>query len=423
MSDNQSYYKSKRFRSILQYYEECERDDVPCIISSDDYVDIAEYYNVVKNNADKAEKVIDIAIKLYPGVTSPLVFKSRIMLFVHHDAEKARYYLSLAEDQNDLDVYYLTAEMMIVDDKIAQANDYLKEKLTEVDEDDQQDYIWDVANLFLDYNNSEIADEWIAMIDDKEGTDYEELVSKSLICKGRYDESVEAINHLIDKNPFSNDYWNLLTMTHLKSEKNEEALDSSEYSIALNPEDEVAILNKGYALYQMGNIEESITYFKRYIELCPDDEVGPFNLGSCLVDLNRYEEAETFFKKAETLADQDSPRYIDILQNLLYISDKLGKKKDFQSYLQKIDQLPSDDAQTLIEKGIVFLFYGIYDKAEAYLLKALRKGGKSKEVLLQIASLLADNGFYISEDGKLEELKDNHTNKENPNELDNSTSK
>ncbi|MBQ4445011.1 MAG: hypothetical protein II910_02000, partial [Prevotella sp.] len=87
MSDNQSYYKSKRFRSILQYYEECERDDVPCIISSDDYVDIAEYYNVVKNNADKAEKVIDTAIKLYPGVTSPLVFKSRIMLFVHHDAE------------------------------------------------------------------------------------------------------------------------------------------------------------------------------------------------------------------------------------------------------------------------------------------------------------------------------------------------
>ncbi len=422
MSDNQSYYKSKRFRSILQYYEECERDSVPCIISSDDYVDIAEYYNVVKNNAEKAEKVIDIAMKLYPNVTSPLVFKSRIMLFVHHDAQKARYYLSLAEDQHDLDVYYLTAEMMIVDNKISQANDYLKEKLSEVDEEDQQDYIWDVANLFLDYNNSEIADEWIDLIEDKEGTDYEELISKSLICKGRYDESVTAINHLIDKNPFSNDYWNMLTMTHLKSEKNEEALDSSEYSIALNPDDEVAILNKGFALYQMGNIEEAITYFKRYIELCPDDEIGPFNLGSCLVDLNRYEEAETYFKRAEELADQDAPRYIDILQNLLYISDKLKKKKNFKSYLSKIDKLPSNDTHTLIDKGIVFLFYGQYDKAEEYLMKAIRNGGNSKEVLMQITSLLIDNGYSISDEGKLEELKDNHTNKENPDELDNSTS-
>ncbi len=401
MSDNLSYYKSERFRSILQYYEETEREGVPCIISSDDYVDVAEYYNVVKNNAEKAEKVIDIALRLYPGTTLPLVFKGRLMLFVHQDTEKARYYLSLAEDQHDLDVYYLTAEIMITEEKIEAANEYLKEKLIDVDEEERQDYIWDVANLFLDYNLPEQADEWIAEVDDKESTDYEELITKSLVVKGHYEESVKAINHLIDKNPFSGDYWNMLTLTHLKGERNEEALDSSEYSLALNPDDDTAILNKGYALYQMGNVEEALTFFTRYLSICPDDEVGAFNAGSCLVDLDRLEEAETYFKEAERLVSQDSSRYIDICQNLLFIANRLGKEREFQEYLDKIDRIPGDDAQTLIEKGLVFLFHERYDKAQTYFFKALNKSKNAQDILMQISTLLSDNGYCMTDDGQL----------------------
>ena len=405
MSDNRSYFKSKRFRAILQDYEETDRQGVPCIISSYDYVDVAEYYQDVKNDTEKAERAIDKALRLYPGETAPLIFKGRLMLLVHHDIEQARYYLSCIEDKRDLDYYYLTAEILINEEKVDEANDYLKEMLEEVDEEEQQDYIYDVANIFLDYFYHEIADEWIQMIEDKEGTDYKELMSKSLVCKGRYEESEETLNRLIDKDPFSTDYWNLLTLTQLRSEKNEEALNSSEFSIALNPDDDEAILNKAYALFQMGNTEDSLRFFQRYTTLCPDDELGYFNVGSCLIMLNRYEEAWDNRKKSEELAAEDSPRSLDILQNLLFIADKLGKEKDKTLYLKKIEEYPDDDVQVLIEKGGIFLYHGLLDQAQAYFNEAVEKSDYSTDVILQIGVMVTDNNYTFSDDGKLIKMR------------------
>ena len=405
MSDNRSYFKSKRFRAILQDYEETDRQGVPCIISSYDYVDVAEYYQDVKNDTEKAERAIDKALRLYPGETAPLIFKGRLMLLVHHDLTQARYYLSCIEDKRDLDYYYLTAEILINEEKVDEANDYLKEMLEEVDEEEQQDYIYDVANIFLDYFYHETADEWIQMIEDKEGTDYKELISKSLVCKGRYEESEETLNRLIDKDPFSTDYWNLLTLTQLRSEKNEEALNSSEFSIALNPDDDEAILNKAYALFQMGNTEDSLHFFQRYTALCPDDELGYFNVGSCLIMLNRYEEAWENLKKSEELASDDSPRSLDILQNLLFIADKLGKENDKTLYLKKIEDYPDDDIQVLIEKGGIFLYHGLLDQAQSYFNEAVEKSDYSTDVIMQIGMMVTDNDYTFSDDGRLVKMR------------------
>ncbi|MBP5277541.1 MAG: hypothetical protein J6Z18_03520 [Prevotella sp.] len=405
MSDNRSYFKSKRFRAILQEYEEADRQDIPCIISSYDYVDVAEYYQDVKNDTEKAERAIDKAVALYPGETGPLIFKGRLMLLVHHDIAQTRYYLSCIEDKRDLDYYYLVAEILLHEEKVDEANDYLKEMYEEVNDDERQDYIYDVANIFLDYFYHEIADEWIQMIDDKEGTDYKELMSKSLVCKGRYEESEETLNKLIDKDPFSNDYWNLLTLTQLRSEKNEEALSSSEFSIALNPDDDEAILNKAYALFQMGNVEDSVRFFQRYTELCPDDELGYFNVGSCMIMLNRYEEAWDSLKKAEKLSPEDSPRYLDIFQNLLYLAEKLEKEKEKVYYIKKIVEYPDDDIQVLIEKGGIFLYHGLLDKAQEYFNEAVEKSDYATDVIMQIGMMVTDNEYTFNDDGRLIKMR------------------
>lgn len=61
-------------------------------------------------------------------------------LLDYNDINKANLYADLINDKNDLEYFYLKAEIMINEGKIEEADNYLENKYEEID-DDEKDYL------------------------------------------------------------------------------------------------------------------------------------------------------------------------------------------------------------------------------------------------------------------------------------------
>lgn len=58
-------------------------------------------------------------------------------LLDYNDINKANLYADLINDKNDLEYFYLKAEIMINEGKIEEADNYLENKYEEIDDDEK----------------------------------------------------------------------------------------------------------------------------------------------------------------------------------------------------------------------------------------------------------------------------------------------
>ena len=100
------------------------------------------------------------------------------------------------------------------------------------------------------------------------------------------------------KTPFASPYWNQLASSQFLSNRIRDSIESSEYSIAINPDDEEALLNKANGMFSLGEYEEALTYYHRFNNLHRDDETGDVLIGITLINLDRPEEALVHLKKS-----------------------------------------------------------------------------------------------------------------------------
>lgn len=103
------------------------------------------------------------------------------------------------------------------------------------------------------------------------------------------------------------------------------AVTSSEYAIAIDPQDPISVINKANALIRLGNYEEAIHYYDRYAEIASPDEFSLFNKGGCLSNLNRHEEALTVLQQALEISPRDSQLLPQIYQELAFCCSSLKR--------------------------------------------------------------------------------------------------
>lgn len=259
---------------LLRRFNEAEREGRYADFSSNDLTDIAEYFHT-KNDLQHALEIVDNAIDIYPGAVGPLIFRARAALMTDENCRLAEFYADQVDDKTDLDYYYVVAEILIVDDKAEEAIKYLTDKYEEVEEEERQDYILDVATMFADYEMWDTAHAWMAHYTDKEVSDYMELEGRLLTVRGEYEKSEEIFNRLLDRDSFSSTYWNLMATTQFFNRKFQESITSCDYALAINPDDPDALLTKANALFQMGNLDDAILIYAKYLKMfgeeLPDD--------------------------------------------------------------------------------------------------------------------------------------------------------
>ncbi len=377
------YYHSDNFRQLLRRYEELQEGNISEFLDPEELTDVAQYYHSIGEDS-KAIETAEYAIRMYPTATTPLAFKSRMALLLENNSQVADDIADTIVDKTDLDYLYLKAEIMIVENNVREADTFLHSHYEDtVPTEDREDYILDVAALFADYENMDYAEKWLKRSTLTEENDYKELQARILKSHGRYEESESIINELLDTDPYSGPYWNQLAQNQFLRNDIHDSIISSEYSIAINPDDEEAILNKANGLFTLGNYDESLKYYERYKKLCHyrDLSVIDVTIGHIHLIQGHAFEAQQYYQQA--LAETtDKPLtlihigisafdngYVEyayrIFINLLPEVDEgwdigfaylarccyeLKKKKEYKTFLQKaVERNPEECIEVLAD--------------------------------------------------------------------------
>ena len=390
MTEDQAYFESKGFRKILEQYEESVQEGHSIYMDADDLADIADYYQY-NGKPEDANRAIDLALEYNPEAVGPLLYKAREALSLH-DFDTAREYAEqiLAVDQQE--ALYLQGEILINEGKVEEADDFFREQMREVMSDEQMDYVYDVANIFSDYNVYDKAFEWMTRSQGDDSDDFKELMARTLFGLGKYKDSERIFNELIDHDPYSIRYWNALASAQFMNEDYHGAITSSEYAIAIDPHDAESILSKANSLYSLGNYESALTYFERYSEVMPEDEFGFLHQGTCLINLGKYSEAQQVLEQAEYLAD-DSPYLPEICQELAFAYSEMHKPESALYYIDKTQDMDCDHVNMEIIRGHIHLANQNPKEAEEAFKEALRMSDNSPRTMLRIIVSLYDNRY------------------------------
>lgn len=385
------YFDSEEFLDLLKEYEEALQAGMPVFLDADELADIADYYQM-QDRYDDAVAAVDCALEREPNAVLPLVFKARDALS-YGDVERAAEYLERVDDKDDIEYHYASAELLIAQNKIEEADALLRSKLSGMDSDDHQDYVVDVANIYSDYGVHDKAMEWMMRAKHENTDDFMELMARTLFGIGKYEDSERLFNELIDRNPFSKYYWNALASVQFMNEDYGASVSSSEYAIAIDPKDPEGLLSKANGLFRLDNFEEALDYYERYAEVAPDDEFGFLHQGACLVNLGRYEEAAERLEQALEFTPEDSPYLPEIYQELGFAYSEMGQPETALFYLDQTDSMDCDHVDMLVIKGHVMLANDHLREAEQMFKDAIIQSGNAPKTLLRIIVSLYDNKY------------------------------
>lgn len=391
MTDNQAYFDSKEFQQILKQYEESIQQGSSIYMDADDLADIADYYQY-NGRLEEADSAINMALEYNPDAVGPLLYKAREALSIK-DFDTAREYAEHIQAVDQQEALYLQGEILINEGKVEEANDFFREQMREVMPDEQMDYVYDVANIFSDYNAYDKAFEWMARSQGDDSDDFKELMARTLFGLGKYKDSERIFNELIDHNPYSIRYWNALASAQFMNEDYYAAITSSEYAIAIDPHDAESILSKANSLYSLGNYESALTYYQKYSEIMTEDEFGFLHQGTCLINLGKFSEAKLVLEQAEDLAGNDSPYLPEICQELAFAYSELHKPESALYYIDKTLELDCDHVNMEIIRGHILLANQNPEEAEDAFKEALRLSDNSPRTMLRIIVSLYDNRY------------------------------
>lgn len=391
MPNNEDYYNSKEFKRILKEYEENETAGMPTLIGSEEYIDIAEfYYN--RGDTERALHVTETAMGLYPGGAAPLLFMARIELIDNNNPEKAAAYAEQIEDKTDVEYHYLVAEIMLAQGRTEEAEAYLEERYDFIDDDDKEYFLIDAATLFVDYDELDMAERWYSRCTEHDLLEYKELKARLMMNRGEFETSKKLYQELLDSDPYSTNYWNSLASSQFFSNDIEASIDSSEFSIAIDPNNALAILNKANGLYNLGNYAEALKCYMRYAELCPDDDSGEMLIGLCHLLLDDFEPAVKHLRRAGEMAGDDSPNTIDIYKDLAYALCRLDRVDEAMEVMDQTERLDCDHNEMMVYRGSLLLGCGRMEESKACFINALEGSDCEPAIFMKITITFYESG-------------------------------
>ncbi|MBP5715172.1 MAG: tetratricopeptide repeat protein [Prevotella sp.] len=389
MTDETAYFKSEEFMEILQQYEDSVKSGHPIYMDADDLASIADYYHY-HGRVEEADNVIDQALQYSPEAVAPLLYKAREALS-ENNFDKAREYAERIHPSDEVEYQYLKGEILICEGKVDEADDLFRQHYREVPPDELMDYVYDVANLFSDYDLHDKAFQWMARSRGDDSDDFKELMAHTLFGLGKYKDSERIFTELIDHDPFSKKYWVALASAQFMSEDYGASVTSSEYAIAIDPSDPESILSKANGLLRLENYEEALNYFERYNDLIDDDEFGYLHQGTCLISLGRMDEAVERLRKAAEVASPDSQYLPDIYQELAFVYNELKMPETAIYYINKTKYLDCNHNDMEVIRGHILLANNRLDEAGEVFERALKNSGNAPKTMLRIIVSLYDN--------------------------------
>lgn len=391
-NEDLSYFQEEEFKKKFALYEEGLRNGQPAYLEADELTDIAEYY-LVHDETDKAMQCIDYALRLHPGSVDPLVFLARQKMF-NGDLKGARTIRDCITDQNDREVVFLNAELLLREQKVDEAAGYLARQ-AEQEESDLALFYYDTACLFLDYGLLDHAAQWggRALSMEPENESFLKFKADFLMASNRPKEAIAVLDHLLDQDPYNLSAWHTLGEAHFMNEDYAKTLEAADFALAIDEQDIHALLLKANCRFQQQYFEEAHQLYARYLEMNKSNEVPYLFDGICLAAAGDYRGALAQLQRAEELSKGDSAEQQQIYANLSDVYSKLHQPEAAFAYIDKIKGF-TPDYDTDLYKGHVLMENGKTAEGMSYYEAYLQKNANDIESHFFVGVSLAENKAY-----------------------------
>ena len=203
-------------------------------LEADELTDIAEYYMTGKQDA-KANQAIKAALDMHPDSVDPQIFLARQKMF-YGKLDEARSIIDGITEQDDCEVIYIRAELLIKEGRPDKASDFLQQQLPQM-QDSLDTYLYDCTSIFMDYDQWDFAQEWLEQLQDSFPTHPRLPIMEAEIQMGLddYESAYAQLKAILEEEPFNSEAWNLLAETCVTLEKFPEAQEAADYALAINP--------------------------------------------------------------------------------------------------------------------------------------------------------------------------------------------
>lgn len=404
LDDDLRYFETQEFKDILEKYETAREAGSPIYMDADELTDVAEYYAMVQNDNKLADEAIELALQLHPDAVDPQIFRARQSMLAG-DNDRALQLCEAIQDQQDREVYFLRAELMVRNNETRKAQALLLERSDEVTED--RDYfLFDSAYIFIDYHDYQTAKTFAVELDEMAPIWFKtwELWADVHLGLEEYEKALVYIEKMLDKDPFYLNAWNWRTEAYCGLYDYKKAAESTDYAVAIDPKSERALELKAWVLMRLENFEDAHKLYQKLQEMNCDSEFHPLYDSYCLFDLGRIEEAEKMIWRAESLADGVSEEQAAIYEHHAHILSVQGSIEKALYYIDlaeesaQVDQDKSEKQQDFdYYRARIYADNGDSERALKYI---ERIAAKDKEpvptVICQGAQILFEAGDFLT---------------------------
>lgn len=357
-----SYFEQPEFKETLARYEAMRDGGERAYFDPEQLTDIAEYY-ATRNCEKEAERVIDYALDMHPGSTDPMVFKARTYM-LRGDLPNAFQIAESIPDQNDREVTFLYAELMLNEERHAEAEALLVKKLL-ANEPSHKEYaltVQDIVELYLDYNytrEAAILAEATLNKAQREGWNLrtrlmvQSMTAECLRNDGQYIAASVELNMMLDENPYDVNVWLNLGTVYNQMEEFGKAIDAFEYALAIEPDNLDVLFAKGHSFALLGNEEMALSIYRKCLENGYDKALASYTCGVMETALKLYSEAISHLNYAYSVYGDLSLYSFSICFNLTICYIETGDMKRAAEFYHRSTQIdPNDDGLEELLKRI-----------------------------------------------------------------------
>lgn len=372
LEEDEKYFEGKRFRRMLQRYEEAMQQRGTLYMEADELTDIAEYY-AMNNRMDEANKAIQLARSLHPESVDPQVFLSRQQMFLGN-MDKAYELANSISDQEDREVFFLRAELLLNEEKKAEAKAYLMNIYQTLSKEDEPDYfLFDSAALLYDYSAWQETMDLLDILRSQYAPmgKAQRLHICTLLELGRYKEVVREAETYLEEHPYEVAIWVIKGEAEANLDKLEAAREAADFALAIEPKNPRALVLAGNSSFHLGLHAEAQEFFETYLKDYPDEGSARFLNSLCLSAMCKYSEALEELKRI----DMQSPTVEEMTEGILLhramTEAQLGNLDEalaWQAHYEAVRKM--NDKNLSMLRGFIFLYCGQTKRA----MELLREG-------------------------------------------------
>jgi tetratricopeptide (TPR) repeat protein len=286
-------------KEYVKRYENMIRTGIKQWFDSDEYLDIADYYEET-GQTKEATKVLKLAYKTFPNNDEVIIRMSQIYSpNMYHKAENLLKE-HLKKDPNNNDICAALACLYIEHDDNEKGIKLLKEIINRIGKDNYEDNFVNYFFIGKAYTKEKkwISAEKYLQMALKANNDVDAL-GLYILCasdKRLKKRMTTFITSLIKEKPFNDDVWMTYGIIEYHFNNYQEAINAFDYAIAIDKKEHYRHLYKGLSLKELDKKQEAIIELLLANKYNKIDTTSLFEVANLYIEQEEYKNAINIYK-------------------------------------------------------------------------------------------------------------------------------